>query len=574
MVRLSLLPLLAASAFAAPLDERQSGPSVTIRNGTVVGSTATGIDSFKGIPFAQPPVGDLRLRSPRPLTSGFGTINSNPSPRACPQFFTPVNTGNVPQDALGMLVNTPLVQQVTNAGEDCLTLNVQRPSTATSSSKLPVLFWIYGGGFEAGSSGMYDGGSIIRKSVSLGKPIIFVAVNYRLGGFGFLGGKDLAGEGNTNLGLRDQRLGMQWVQDNIAAFGGDPTKVTIWGESAGAISVFDHTVINGGDNTYQGKALFRGAIMNSGSVIPATTVTDLKSQKVYDTVVAAAGCSSASSKLACLRALSYEKFLNAASSVPGIFSYQSLDLAYLPRPDPGNSFFSESPEVSINAGRFTKVPVIIGDQEDEGTLFSLVQSNVTTDDKVAQYLADYFPSNPNALANVKALLANYPNQPLAGQPAGSPFNTAGLNNIYAQFKRLAAVLGDITFTLTRRVYLNTVQPKGIKTWSYLSSYLYGTPVLGTFHGSDILFCFGLLGDGDANPITNTIQTYYVSFVNNLDPNTLGSGSGRQINWPNWTPSSPQLLNFQSLKNVLIPDNFRNTAYQYLLNAQTQFRIKR
>ncbi|EME79191.1 uncharacterized protein MYCFIDRAFT_57762 [Pseudocercospora fijiensis CIRAD86] len=574
MIRLSLLALLATSALAAPLDERQSGPSVTIRNGTVVGSTASGIDSFKGIPFAQPPVGNLRLRSPRPLASGFGTITSDPSPRACPQFSTQVNTGNLPQDALAKLMNTPLFQEINNAGEDCLTLNVQRPSTATSSSKLPVLFWIYGGGFESGSTGMYDGGSIIRKSVSLGKPIMFVEVNYRVGGFGFLGGKDLAGEGNTNLGLRDQRLGLQWVQDNIAAFGGDPTKVTIWGESAGAISVFDHTVINGGDNTYHGQALFRGAIMNSGSEIPATSVTDLKSQKVYDTVVAAAGCSSASSQLACLRALSYEKFLNAASSVPSISSYQSLDIAYLPRPDPGNSFFSESPEVSINAGRFTKVPIIIGDQEDEGTAFSLVQSNVTTDDQLAQYLADYFPTNPNALANVRALLANYPNQPLEGQPAGSPFRTAGLNNIYPQFKRLAAVLGDITFTLTRRVYLHTVQPKGVKTWSYLSSYFHGTPVLGTFHASDLLFSFALMGDADANPITNTIQTYYVSFVNDLDPNSLGSGSGRQINWPNWTPNSAQLLNFQSLANQIISDDFRNAAYQYLLSAQTQFRIKR
>lgn len=92
---------------------------------------------------------------------------------------------------------------------------------------------------------MYDGSTIIQKSMSLNEPIIYVAVNYRLGGFGFLAGKELANEHATNLGLRDQRLGLEWVAENIAAFGGDPNKVTIWGESAGSISVFDQTVING-----------------------------------------------------------------------------------------------------------------------------------------------------------------------------------------------------------------------------------------------------------------------------------------------------------------------------------------
>src|SRR3954470_20019209 len=102
---------------------------------------------------------------------------------------------------------------------------------------------------------MYDGTSLIASSLSEGKPIIFVAVNYRVGGFGFLAGKEILKDGSANLGLLDQRLGLQWVADNIAAFGGDPSKVTIWGESAGSISVLDQMALYDGDNTYKGKPL-------------------------------------------------------------------------------------------------------------------------------------------------------------------------------------------------------------------------------------------------------------------------------------------------------------------------------
>ncbi|KAK4629226.1 putative secreted lipase [Fulvia fulva] len=565
MLNFLILPLLSAVALAAPLDERQSGPSVTIQNGTVVGSSFAGVDSFKGIPFAQPPVGNLRLRPPQSINKSFGTLQATGMPKGCPQFISQVNTGNLPQDALGMLLNSPLVQTVTNSGEDCLTINVQRPAGVSPSAKLPVLYWIYGGGFEAGSAGMYDGSSIVKKSVSQKQPIIYVNVNYRLGGFGFLAGKDLANEHSTNLGLRDQRLGLQWVAENIAAFGGDPDKVTIWGESAGAISVADQTLINGGDNTYKGKPLFRGAIMDSGSIIPAQQVTTQKPQAVFDTVVENAGCSAATDRLACLRSLDYTTFLNAANSVPGIFSYRSVDLAYLPRPDSGDNFFPESPDIAINAGRFTKVPVIIGDQEDEGTLFSLVQGNITTNDQLVTYLASYFPDNANANGDIRTLLTTYPNQPILGQPAGSPFRTAGLNNIYPQFKRLAAVLGDITFTLTRRVYLSVVGPQ-VKSWSYLSTYLYGTPILGTFHGSDVIFAYGLAGP---SPITDSIQTYFVNFVNNLDPNVGATG---QTLWPQWQSGKSQLLNFEALRNSLLADDFRQASYQDLAASQTEFRI--
>ena len=236
MRSLHVLSLLAASALAIPLEQRQTGPSVTIKNGTVIGSTSAGVDSFKGIPFAQPPVGNLRLSPPQSINASFGTITATGTPTSCPQFQFSVDfssLADLPTSVIGLIEDTPFGQTVSDAGEDCLTLNVQRPSTATSSSKLPVLFWIFGGGFEFGSTQSYDGTSLIQRSVSMEKDVIYVAVNYRVGGFGFLAGSQLAQEGSTNLGLRDQRLALEWVQENIAAFGGDPTKVTIWGESAG-----------------------------------------------------------------------------------------------------------------------------------------------------------------------------------------------------------------------------------------------------------------------------------------------------------------------------------------------------
>jgi len=430
------------------------------------------------------------------------------------------------------------------------------------------LFWIYGGGFEFGSTASYDAKSIVTRSVALGKPVLYVAVNYRLGGFGFMAGKELAAEGSTNLGLRDQRLGLQWVQDNIAAFGGDPTKVTIWGESAGSISVFDHTIINSGNNKYKGKPLFRGAIMDSGSVVPALNVTHPKPQAIYDTVVKNAGCSGSADTLACLRSLDYTTYLNAANSVPAIFGYRSLDLSYLPRPDPGNKFFPVSPEIAVQNNQYAKVPFIIGDQEDEGTLFSLVLANITTTEQIVQYLTSYFPELKGNPAVIQGLVDLYPDTAING----SPFRTGVLNNISPQFKRIAAILGDAVFTLSRRAYLE-MGSSSMPAWSYLSSYFYGTPVLGTFHASDIIYAYDELNTPLA-PQVVTIQTYYISFVNALDPNALGTATPL-IQWPKWTNDTRQLVNIGGVAdtgNVLLDDTFREAQAEYLMAHQKNLRV--
>lgn len=331
------------------------------------------------------------------------------------------------------------------------------------------------------------------------------------------------------------------------------------GESAGAISVFDHTIINGGDHTYNGKPLFRAAIMNSGSVVPAQDIDSAKAQKVYDTVVAKAGCASASSTLECLRGVDYSTLLTAANSVPGILSYRSVDLSYLPRPDPSDNFFPVSPELALDS--FAKVPVIIGDQEDEGTLFALFQSNITTETQLVDYLASYFTETTRDV--VQGLVSLYPDN----ITAGSPFNTGIFNSLYPQFKRLAAILGDASFTLTRRLYLEQISSK-VKAYSYLSSYFYGLPFLGTGHGTDILpifFNFGI----PSNP-TNSILSYYISFVNTLDPNT----AAQSVTWPLWTSATKQLVHFNAFYNELITDDFRSSVSTYITAKASEFRLRR
>ena len=333
----------------------------------------------------------------------------------------------------------------------------------------------------------------------------------------------------------------------------------------GSISVFDHTIINGGDNTYNGQPLFRGAIMDSGSIVPADPVNAPQAQEIFTTVAQNAGCSGASDILACLRGKDYTTFLNAANSVSSILSYRSVDLSYFPRPDSGSNFYSQSPEVSVKNGAFAKVPIIIGDQEDEGTLFSLFQSNITNNADLISYLATYFPGNPNAVSDVTGLVANYPND--LG-PAGSPFDTSFTNELYPQFKRLAAILGDVTFTLARRTYLNIVASQ-VPAWSYLSSYFYGTPILGTFHASDIVYAYSDLGP--LTVPTETIQSYYIAFVNGLDPNSAGTVAPL-INWPQYSTQSPQLLNLLAASNKLIPDTFRINASNYLSSKSSSFRV--
>ncbi|KAF2968037.1 hypothetical protein GQX73_g5543 [Xylaria multiplex] len=550
LLSLAFYGLAAAAPTSPPLEERAT-VSVVTPQGTIVGTSAGGVENFAGIPFADPPVGNLRLRPPQRRTKSLGTFDASGAGPSCPQFFFSVE-GDLLPSLLGQLINTPLLQTVTGQTEDCLTMRVQRPAGTAANAKLPVFFWIFGGAFELGSPQMYDASRLISNGVDQKKPFIFVAVNYRVGGFGFMPGKEILADGAGNLGLLDQRMGLEWVQDNIAAFGGDPTKVTIWGESAGSISVYDQMALYGGNNTYKGNKLFRAAIMNSGSIVPADRLDCSRCQDIYDKVVKSAGCSGSKDTLQCLRDADYDTFLNAANSVPGALSYTSVALSYLPRPD--GVALPDSPDVLARNGQYAAVPMIIGDLEDEGTLFSLFQSNITTEAKLIDYLSTVFFQKAT-----RNQVAEYVGTYSSALSAGSPFRTGILNSPYSQFKRLAAILGDAVFTLTRRLFLEiaTEVNPSVPSWSYLGSYNYGTPILGTFHGSDILQVFyGIL----PNHASKAFQSYYFSFLYTMDPNN-GAPAGTKT-WPQWKEGK-QLMNIYNTFSTLLKDDFRSASSEWL-----------
>ncbi|KAH9040259.1 carotenoid ester lipase precursor [Lactarius hengduanensis] len=423
-------------------------------------------------------------------------------------------------------------------GEDCLTLNVIAPADARPGSKLPVVVWIYGGGFEVGSSAFNDGSIIVNHSIALQQPVVYVSMNYRLSAFGFLASQEVKDAKVGNLGLWDQRLALHWIQKYIHAFGGDSSKVTIWGESAGAISVSLQMLANGGKT----EGLFRAAFMQSGP--PSQTNDITRGQQYYDYLVERTGCTGSSDTLACLRVAPYEELKAAMDSTPSLFSYQSIALVWRPQID--GIFLADSPLKLTRQGKVAKIPFVIGDCDDEGTLFSLSQTNVTTEAELRTYLSEFlFPSITDA--QMDRLLTLYPQD----VTQGSPYDTGTQNAFTPEFKRIASLFGDFAFQAPRRFFLDNLS-KRQNTWSFLSKRLKSLPVLGSVHGSDIPIIYGR---GD-------LADYLIHFATNLDPNDRGLSP----QWPRYTTSSRQLMTLvdgQAANRTITSDTYRVKAMTYL-----------
>ncbi|VUC26012.1 unnamed protein product [Clonostachys rosea] len=560
LLLLCLFKVVLCGPKALPRSPQQASSGATataiLPHATVLGKTADGVESFGGIPYAEAATGQLRLKPPKRLQRELGTFDATGPAAACPQFAGSPDSLSFLEKVLGSIANLPFTQHVSGETEDCLSITVARPAGTTSNDKLPVLFWIYGGAFELGWSSMYDGTGLVNHGVDLQKPFIFVAVNYRVAGFGFLAGKEILADGSANLGLLDQRMGLEWVADNIGAFGGDPDRVVIWGESAGAISVMDQMLLFDGDSSYNGKPLFRGAIMNSGSTLPAEAMDSGRAQAVYDQVVNKAGCTDSVDTLQCLRDLEYADFLAAVSTPPGLLSYGGLALSYLPRPD--GTALRESPEIMLQKGHYRPIPIILGDQQDEGTLFALFQSNVTSKSDLVEYLKTivFLLATEEQLTDIVDTYGDG----LSSVVDGSPFGTGLLNEVFPGFKRRAALLGDVLFTLSRRGTLEVMEEahSDIPLWTYLSTYDSGTPVLGTFHGSDILQVFFGIKD---NYAAQSIRTYFINFLYNLNPN---EGLNDQYpEWPMWN-AGKTMMDFKADRTETMVDDFRNASYEAIL----------
>ncbi|RDA89773.1 hypothetical protein CP533_3569 [Ophiocordyceps camponoti-saundersi (nom. inval.)] len=543
--------VLASSETA--LEERWETVEVSLGEGDkLTGRKTSTIESFNRIPYADPPVGPLRLKPPRSFSGKIGSRDATAKAPVCPQMLISTTAKSRVAKFAAHMLDTPLLKEY-KGQEDCLTLDVQRPVGVRAGDDLPVLFWIWGGAFAFGGSYSYEASSLLSMASEQKQPFIMVAINHRLGGFGFLPGKEVRRDGSANLGLLDQRIALEWVADNIRAFGGDPEKVTIWGLSSGGISVLDQMVLYGGNATYKGKPLFRGAIINSGGAAPAEPVDGVKGQAVYDAVVDSAGCANETDSLQCLRRLDYPTLLKATNSVPAFFSYSSIALSYLPRPD--GVVLPDSPDRLVEQGRIHAVPLIIGNQEDEGTTIALFQWNLTTSDDLAGYLSTVmFPTVPHE--KLKQYVDLY--DPALLQ--GSPHRTGLLNELYPGFKRVAAVLGDLTFTLSRRVTLlalEKVKPQ-MPVWSYLASYGHAIPILGTYHALDVIqIFFGL----PPNYASRSCRTYYLNFLHNLDPNKGVTSYGF---WPRWSSVRRDLMWFRwPWANDAMRDDFRSGAEAWL-----------
>ncbi|KAH9051980.1 carotenoid ester lipase precursor [Lactarius vividus] len=543
------------NALAAPSGPKD--PEVKLDAGTFIGTEKGKTHQFLGIPFAYPPTGDRRLRQPEALPpyDGYNYVVQHYG-NSCPQqaFTLPEVFNKVPQ--LGNVING-MYSDIMRDAEDCkahamspslaeLTTSLRphcqcvKPADADPDAKYPVLVWIYGGGFEmVVLLRAYDGGKVVERSIELKQPVIYVSINYRLSALGFLPGSEVKDAKVGNLGLQDQRVALRWVQKYISKFGGDPSKVTIWGESAGAISVAMQMITNKGNN----ENLFRAGVMQSGGPIPVGDIEN--GQRYYDFMVP------------------YATYKKAMDESPNMFSYQALILAWLPRVD--GVFLTEPPQHSVLRGNVANVPIITGNCDDEGSLFSFSRrTSRNTTAELKDYMRQYMMRTATD-SEIDLLLKYYPDD----QRAGSPFDT-GYNNAFSpQFKRIAALQGDFVFHSPRRLLLENVAGRQ-KSWGFIHKRGKDVPFAGAFHGSDLANSFAMLEPTQLSDLLNHI----IWFTNKLDPNGETRSAPKPI-WPQWNPLKPEALIFQD--DILFPrvigdDNYRTDAMQFMKNISLIRRI--
>ncbi|KAH9924570.1 Alpha/Beta hydrolase protein [Fomitopsis serialis] len=352
---------------SAPLSGRQanvSTPVVDLGYSQYQGTydRDTNISYFFGIRYAQAPTGELRWQAPQTPVTTTGVQQATEQPNECYQASDGNNSTN-PYRASSLQKRAVRVSQ----DEDCLFLNVYTPGQLQSGADLPVVVWIHGGGYFGGSASGYSGQDIIKES---DYGAITVIIQYRLGVFGFLPGSEVKANGSLNAGLLDQNFALQWVQEHISSFGGDPAKVTIWGESAGAGSVIQHV-----------PPLFRAAMTSS---------TYLPFQYYYNDTIPEAdhigfSCSSASGALECLRSASASALQATNKAISRAAFYGAS--VFVPVID--GTFIVERPTVTLEKRRVNGNVLLSVTNLLEGRnfLFPLINSTIVQT-IVKQYTSD------------------------------------------------------------------------------------------------------------------------------------------------------------------------------------------
>ncbi|PBK86451.1 extracellular triacylglycerol lipase precursor [Armillaria gallica] len=540
---LIVIPVLCYALLTAAVPEVQLGKT------KLIGRDVTGLQQefFGGIPFAEPPVGALRLQRP--------------------VLKTDIDIDEFDAQDFGL----PCLQSGLDADEmteDCLTINIFRPKGAPSEDPLPVMFWTYGGGFTGGASSSYNGSNIVAQSVTRGTPIIYVNYNYRLGPLGFPQGQEADDRGQLNLGVRDVLTALEWVQQNIGLFGGDRTKVTIFGESAGAM-LTNLVLLNASISNFAWASISESGSASSPVIYNASTRETTWQYFVAGTP----GCESVAGTLNsfdCLQAA------NSSAIYQGLLEAYALaieDHAFYPALDgPSGTILPDLPTCLWAKGQFATIPFISGTNLDEGTGGLSTTTNFT-DENIKDYIQTTYSAFPPYLSDtiLDRLLELYPDDPSLGSPYGTGNETFGLP---VGWKRVASMTGDLTFDAQRRTWTQIAAQAGVKAYGYQfagNSSLFSAEQ-GVPHTADVEFIYGRLNSSSESASTMLLAEmmidYWISFATSLDPND-GLGTSRPF-WPQYTPENEVLLQLKGDNTTVIPDDYRKEAIEFLRDNADAF----
>ncbi|MBC3539981.1 carboxylesterase/lipase family protein [Rufibacter sediminis] len=497
-----LLTLLLLALFLAPIANAQtkkaattSANQVKTANGTLEGTLEkSGIRSFKGVPFAAPPVGDLRWREPQPVKNWQGV-------RQATQFGP---------RAMQLPVYGDMNFRSNGVSEDCLYLNVWTPAK-TGKEKLPVLVYFYGGGFIAGdgSEPRYDGESMATKGM------VAITVNYRLGVFGFFAHPELSQaspyKGSGNYGFLDQAAALRWVKENIAAFGGDPNRVTIAGESAGSMSVSAQMASPLSRNLIAGAIGESGALVNT-SFGPIPLAEGEQNGVKFATSIGA-------TSLAQLRAMDAQQLLNEAGK-PGVARFPPTIDGY---------FFPKTPAAIFAAGEQAKVPLLAGWNSQEMGYQALLGKEAPTVENFTKAVQRLYGEQAGEILKQYAVTTDEEAMQAATDLAGDRFiaystwkwmdlhaKTSGkpvYRYLYSRPRpEMVPEMGNATPGLAGGVIKDSNAPKA-------------PPARGASHSAEIEYAMGNLSTNkvyawspDDYKVSKTMQDYFANFIKTGNPN--------------------------------------------------------